>query len=127
MILILCDFGETVDDSVMKLLLFTLLINFMSIRFFFLSSPSNNTILQSLSQFTFYLMPLQEQKLLTMVIFPLQNGAKIQMGPFSQLNYEFATNVNIKQLQKYFLHQENHEQFLCFLSFFRLQKLFTNC
>lgn len=34
--------------------------------------------------------------MLALVMHRMQNGAKVQMGPFSELNYEKATDVSYK-------------------------------
>lgn len=39
-------------------------------------------------------MPIEKQRTLAIVIQRMQNGGKIEMGPFSELNYETASNVN---------------------------------
>lgn len=39
---------------------------------------------------------MQKQKMLALVVNRMQNGAKIQMGPFSELNYETAKRVSHK-------------------------------
>lgn len=38
-------------------------------------------------------MPSRKQKMLAIVINRMQNGAKIQMGPLSELNYDTASRV----------------------------------
>ena len=72
---------------------------------FFLSILWNDLILGALNRFPFYLMPTEKQKLLAMVVSRMQNGAKIKMGPLSELNYATATQV-MKQMHNDFIRKE---------------------
>lgn len=59
----------------------------------FVSFQQNLSVSESLNQFPFYLLPMQKQKMLSLVLKRLQHGVKVQMGPFAELNYETATKV----------------------------------
>lgn len=40
------------------------------------------------------MMPLKKQEVFALILNRMQNGAKIHMGPFRELNYETATDVS---------------------------------
>lgn len=51
--------------------------------------------MDALNRFKFYLLPTNKQKMFALILNRMQNGAKIQMGPFRKLDYEAATQVRI--------------------------------
>lgn len=48
------------------------------------------------------MMPLEKQKMYALTLNRMQNGAKIQMGPFRELNYESATDVSQFKISRSF-------------------------
>lgn len=66
------------------------IISTLYISFFLLAIH----IFDAFDQFSFYLLPPKEQKMLALALGYVQNGPKCRMGPFVELNYETATKVN---------------------------------
>lgn len=50
-------------------------------------------ISSALEKFPYYLLPPKQQQIFGLILSRVQVGAEIQMGPFSTLNYEKATDV----------------------------------
>lgn len=59
----------------------------------FLIHFQNLIIVDALNQFSFYLLPPKKQEMFGLILSCVQNGAKVQIGPFAVLNYETATKV----------------------------------
>lgn len=51
------------------------------------------TIVDALNQFPIYLLPPKKLEMFGLILSCVQNGAKVQIGPFAVLNYETATKV----------------------------------
>lgn len=49
--------------------------------------------MDGLNRFPFYLLSPKKQEMFALILNRAQNGGKIYIGPFRELNYETATNV----------------------------------
>lgn len=89
-LLIACDIGQTTLDAVIS----NSMLFFSHVRFkVSFIRLQNNSILNAINQFPFYLLPLKQQKMFKLLLNRTQNGVTFQMGPFSELNYEATTKV----------------------------------
>lgn len=59
--------------------------------------PQNSNVLTALYDTPWYLMPPNERKMIQHAMNRMQNGAVVQMGPFSELNFLTASNVSYDQ------------------------------
>lgn len=53
----------------------------------------NEEIYGGLNKIPWYLMPIAEQRDFSHLLFRMQNGLRLTIGPFGELNYEMATDV----------------------------------
>lgn len=56
----------------------------------------NELIYQSLNEIPWYMMSTKEQKDFGHLLFRMQNGLRLTIGPFGELNYEMASDVSIR-------------------------------
>lgn len=57
-------------------------------------STQNERLSAALCSITWYLLPPSSQKMLQTTLHRVQNGARLTIGPFAELNLETATNVS---------------------------------
>lgn len=89
-LLVVCDAGKSVNDAVNWLFQwFQDLFSFVNI---FICFQSDSVVL-AINRFKFYRLPPKKQEMFSLILNRMQNGAKIQMGPFRKLDYEAATQV----------------------------------
>lgn len=82
----------------------------LNIHFYF-NHFQNDTVVDALNRYPFYLLPLKKQEMLALILNRMQHGAKIQMGPFRVLNYETSTDVRF--FEAYVKHtRQTHEEIL---------------
>lgn len=61
--------------------------SFQSLKF------QNDVIWDALNAFIHYMLPINKQKMLIIILKHVQNAPKVCLGPFSEMNYEMITKV----------------------------------
>lgn len=84
--------------------------------YFHLNNFQNDTVVDALNRYPFYLLPLKKQEMLALILNRMQHGAKIQMGPFRVLNYETSTDVRF--FEAYVKHSQQTHKELFKIDFF---------